>query len=218
MATVKKHPAPAKVRPKVGAKKSRNKLLATGQAYISAQPQGDPQNKLQNEIQAVVTTRTSLTALLGTRSNLKAQVTKNNGDIVVADANYQTAVGNYATAAGVFSAGDASVLANLGVAEALKPTKPADEILVAPVLKLAQGLAAGELALRCNKVAHAGAYVFEYKPEPSLPTDPWVGNVTTKLVATTVSGLAAAQLIRARVRAVGATLGPWSVEVVGRAK
>ena len=218
MSKPKKHPPPAVVRPKVGASRSRTKRLNIGQAYVSAQPQGDPQNKLATQIQAVSQTRTSLVALLGKKSDLKAQLTKNAGDIVNADSAYATALVDYASAGAVFAAGDASALSALGIAQAQTPVKTVDEILVAPVVKLAAGTADGQVICRCHSVPYAGAYQFEYKLEPSQPADPWLGNIATKLVATLVSGLAPAQLVRVRARAVGAQPGPWSVEVVGRAK
>jgi hypothetical protein len=214
----KKHPAPARVRPRVGAKNSRPKLLAVGQQYISGQASGDTQNKLTAQAQTVSTTRTSLVTLLGKRSDLKAQLATTEGAIVVADAQYGSAVTAYADAAALLAAGDASILAGLGVAAAASPIKPVDEIVAAPVLKVVQGVSSGDVKLECARVPHAGAYIFEYKLEPSQPTDPWLGNIVTKFVSTVVPGLAAAQAIRVRARAVGVTPGPWSVEVVGRAK
>jgi hypothetical protein len=101
---------------------------------------------------------------------------------------------------------------------AQSPTKPGDEVIVAPVATIVAGKNDGEATIKCHRVPSAGSYLFEYKLEPSQPTDPWLGNINTKLVSTTVSGLAPAQLLRARVRAIGAAPGPWSVEVVGRAK
>ena len=87
-----KHPAPAKVRGKVGAKKKRSALLDVGQKYISGQVQGDPGNKLAPQAGEVAQTRTSLVALLGTKSDLKAKLTKNAGDIVLADTAYTAAL------------------------------------------------------------------------------------------------------------------------------
>jgi len=218
MSNPNKHPAPAKVRPKVGGKQPRAKRLDIGQKYVSGQVQGDPQNKLAPQAQGVSQARTALAALLATRADLRAQLTRNTSAIVVADAAYSTALGTYATAAAAFSAGDASLLAVLGVDEAQKPTKPADAVIAAPVVQVAPGAADGEVKLRCGRVPHAGGYVFAYKLEPSQPADPWLGNINTKLASTTVQGLAPAQLVRARVRAVGVAPGPWSVEVVGRAR
>ncbi len=86
------------------------------------------------------------------------------------------------------------------------------------MLKVLAGAILGEAKLKCGAVPHAGSYVFQYKLEPSQPTNPWLGNISTKLVWTNVAGLAPEQLIRARVQAVGVTAGPWSTEMVGRAK
>jgi hypothetical protein len=213
-----KHPTPARVRPKVGNKKNRNALLATGQQYVSGQATADPQNKLQQQAQAVAGTRTSLVALLAKRSDLKAQLDTTQGAIVIADAQYGQALTTYAGAAATLAAGDASLLASLGVASAAPPTKSADAVIDTPVLKVGQGPAQGDAELRCKAVPHAGSYLFQYKLEPSQPTDPWLGNIATKIVSTIVHGLPPAQLIRGRVQAIGVAPGPWSVEVVGRAK
>jgi hypothetical protein len=202
----------------VGPKKSRAKLLDLGQKYVSSQATGDPQNKLQAQAQDVGAKRAAVVKLLGDKSALQAQLGKNAADLVVADVEYVGSLVAYANAASTFANGDASVLATVGVDEAAKPTKPADEVIVAPVLKVVAGAVEGTVELKCDRVPHAGAFVFEYKLEPSQPTDPWLGNITTKLAKTTVTGLAPAQLVRGRVRAVGVVPGPWSVEVVGRAK
>jgi hypothetical protein len=213
-----KHPAPARVRPKVGNRRARNKLLATGQAYISGQAAADSGGKLATQAQLVGTTRATLVTTLGKRTDLLAQLATNQSAIVTADYNYGTACTGYAGAAAALAAGNPSLLADLGVAVAQAATKLADEVIVAPVAKIVAGKNDGDATIKCHRVPGAGSYLFEYKLEPSQPTDPWLGNVSTKLVSTTVSGLAAAQLIRARVRAIGVAPGPWSVEVVGRAK
>jgi hypothetical protein len=218
MPSIIKHPAPPKVRPKVGSKRSRNALLATGQQYVSGQASADPGNKLQTLAQAVSTSRTSLVALLGTRSNLKAQLDTTQGAIVTSDAQYGEALTAYATGAAIFCNGDPSLLASLGVAQAASPTKPADETTGTPVLKVEAGPSVGAARLKCARVAYAGSYVFQYKLEPSQPTDPWLATISTKLASTIVAGLAPEQLIRARAQAVGVVAGAWSVEVVGRAK
>ena len=216
MSSGTKHPSPARVRGKVGVKRTRTQFLDLGQQYISGQIAGDPQAKLTTEVQAVVTTRTSLMALLSKRADLKATLDTTQGAIVVADAAYAKALHGYADAAADLAAGDASVLANLG-GTAAGTAKPSTAAVDAPVLTVAAGPSSGEVELSCARVPGAGAYIFEYKLEPSLVTDPWLGDLTTKLVSVMIPGLAAVQLVRARVRAVGVTAGPWSVEVVGRA-
>ncbi len=152
-----KHPAPPKVRPKVGPVKSRTIALATGQKYISGQASADPGNKLQTQAQGVSTLRTSLVALLGKRSDLQAQLASTQGAIVVCDAQYGEALTAYATGAGVFCAGDASLLASLGVAQAASPTKPSTETMGAPVLKVGPGANLGRPSSRCGRVEFAGS-------------------------------------------------------------
>jgi hypothetical protein len=213
-----KHPAPPKLRARVGPKTSRTALLATGQKYISGQATADPGNKLQTQAQSVATLRTSLVALVSKRSDLLAQMDTAQGAIVVCTAQYGEALTAYATAAASFCAGDASLLASLGVAQAASPSKPETETVDAPVLKVSAGASGGQVRLACGRVTNAGSYVFQYKLEPSQPTDPWLATIATKLASTTVGGLAPEQLIRARVQAVGITAGPWSAETVGRAK
>ncbi len=212
-----KHPPPARVRPKVGSKRNRNALLALGQKYISGQSAADPQGKLATQATAVGTTRTALVALLTKKADLTAQLDANQGAIVIADAQYGEAIAGYASAAAAYVNGDASLLANLGVDAASNPTKPGEPVGTA-VLTIKPGAQDGDAVLKCRRVPKASAYLFEYKLEPSQPTDPWLGNFTTKLASVTVPGLAPAQAIRGRVRAIGVTPGPWSVEVVGRAK
>jgi hypothetical protein len=214
----KKHPQPPRVRAKVGSKRSRTKLLALGEKYVSGQAAADPGNKLATEAKAVAAARTGLLGLVTKRSDLKAQIDTTNGAIVIADVQYADTLEAYATAAATFSIADASLLAQLGVDKVAAPTKPLDEVLGTPLLSILAGLDGGDVLFKCKRVQHAGAYLFEYKLEPSQASDPWLGNITTKLTSTTVTGLAASQLLRARVRAIGVTPGPWSAEVVGRAK
>jgi hypothetical protein len=213
-----KHPAPARVRSKVGNKRARTKLLATGQAYISGQAAADPGGKLAPQAQLVSTTRTTLVGTLAKRTDLLAQLATNQSVIVQADFAYGNACTGYAGAAAALAAGNPALLADLGVAMAQNPTKPENEVILAPVASVVAGKVDGDATIKCHRVPGAGSYLFEYKLEPSQPTDPWLGNISTKLASTTVSGLAPAQLIRARVRAIGVAPGPWSVEVVGRAK
>ena len=218
MSNPKKHPNPPRVRPRIGSTSSRPRLLDVGQKYVSGQASGDPQNKLQPQAQAVANTRTALVALLGRKSDLQGQLSSAQGAIIVARAGYLGALAAYANAAAQAANGDASVLTSLGVDTAANPSKPETEVITAPVVTVVPGANPGDVKLRCGRVPRAGAYVFEYKLEPSQPADPWLGNTSTKLVSTLVSGLAPAQLIRARARAIGVTASPWSVEVVGRAK
>lgn len=222
MSKPKKHPKPARVRPKVGIGKAKidAKLTISG-GYVAAQTANDPTKQLATEAATLSTTRTALSGALASRVSILAAKSANEATIVVAVANHDEAANAYAQAAAKVSNGDASVLATLGVAAAATGVKGAHDNVDAPTkLTVGAGVNAGDVDLKCKRVAYAGAYLFEYKLEPSLPTDPWLpqGGIMTTHVETTVSGLAEGQLVRGRVKAVGGLPGPWSAEVVGRAK
>ena len=85
----------------------------------------------------------------------------------------------------------ARLLASLGVEQAAEPTKPAAETTAAPVLQVLAGASLGAVKLKCGRVPHAGSYVFQYKLEPSQPTDPWLVTIPTKLASTIVGAAAA---------------------------
>jgi hypothetical protein len=218
----KKHPKPARVRPKTGVGKAKyNKKLDISAGYVAAQAQNDTANKLQPQAQRLVSVRTNLTALLGKRVQLQQEKNANDAAVVVAVVEHDQATNDYAQEAAIVAAGDRSVLATYGVAAAADGVRGAnDQVGVTSKLTVLPGAVSGEARLRCKKVPHAGAYLFEYKLEPSQPTDPWLpqGGILTTHVETTVGGLAPEQLLRGRVRAIGGVVGGWSEEVVGRAK
>jgi hypothetical protein len=218
----KKHPKPARVRPRTGVGKAKlNKKLDISGGYIAAQAQNDTANKLQPQAQRLVGARTNLTALLGKRVQIQQEKNANDAAIVLAVVEHDTATTDYAQEAAVIAAGDRSVLATYGVAAAADGVRGAnDQVGVTSKLAVVAGAVSGEAVLRCKKVPHAGAYLFEYKLEPSQPSDPWLpqGGILTTHVETTVGGLAPEQLLRGRVRAIGGVVGGWSEEVTGRAK
>jgi hypothetical protein len=140
---------------------------------------------------------------------------------VVGFAAHDQATMDYANAAAEVAGGDPSVLATLGVTVAAKGVKGAHDNVGAPALSVGVGVNDGDALFKCKAEPYAGAYVFQYKLEPSQITDPWLpaaGPIMTKYPHTTVSGLAPEQAVRGRVRAVGGLPGPWSAEVVGRAR
>jgi hypothetical protein len=214
--------APAPVEPKIGTLKTLNEKLARGAGYLGAQVKGDPTNKLSVQVTALSAAHQEVTAKLVTKNKLQLDVNANNLDILTAVRHLDNATIDYARAAARFADTDTVLLAALGVEAAKKGgNKAGTKVPEAPVLlAIAAGANPGEALLRCRKVARAGSYVFEYKAEQALPTDPWLpgGGIQTTFVSAMVSGLAPSQHIRARVRAIGATSGPWSEEVVGRAR
>ena len=216
-----KHPKPARVRPNVGLTRAKAaKKLDTSSGYLTAQANNDPQNKLATQAATLKTARTNLVALLGTQGQLKAQKDANDAAIVVGFAVHDQATRDYAIAAAGVAGGDASLLATLGVTAATTGVRGAHDDVGTPVLVIAAGANDGDALFKCKVVPYAGAYVFEYRLEPSQPTDPWLpqGGIMTKHAHATVSGLAKGQAIRGRARAIGGTPSAWSTEEVGRAQ
>jgi hypothetical protein len=214
-----KHPKPARVRPKVGLSRAKEATkLEISAGYLASQASNDPTNKLGPQAGTLKSTRANLVALLGTQDTIKAQTEANDAAIVVAFAAHDQATMEYANAAATIAAGDASLLATLGVAAAMSGTKGSHDEVGTPALTIAAGTNDGDVLFKCKAVPHAAAYMFEYKLEPSQPTDPWLGALVTKHAQTTVHGLPKEQAIRGRARAIGGAPGPWSAEVIGKAQ
>ena len=222
MSSSKAYTVPAQVQPVVELNTSLSAKLALGKSYLAAQQQADPQNKLGPQTTALRTSCDSIDTRLELKGELDAKAEANNAEIIRSIGPLNIALVDYGRAAARVAGTDAALLGALGVTAAKKRApKGATPVPRAPThLVISAGATPGEVVLKCRKVAHAGAYVFEYKLEPSQPTDPWLpnGGIQTMLVSATVSRLAPSQQIRARVRAIGAMVGPWSEEVVGRAR
>lgn len=216
-----KHPPPVQVHAAVDLARTRDKRLERTQTYLASQAQNDPTKQLAAEAAKLDAARKALVATLATKADIQAQADKNAADLVLADAAHDEAAKEYVFGAGKLAKNDASLLATLGPRAAKKPKKGAKKVVDAPTkLVVAPGEVDGEAAPKCARVPGAGAYKFEYKLEPSLPQDPWLppGGITTKFARTTIPDLPPNQLLRARVCAIGETAGPWSEEVVGRAR
>jgi hypothetical protein len=222
MSTSKAHTALSLVRATLELNTSTRNKLELCASFLAAQAQADPENKLGPQAAALSAAHQSLTAKFGLKIELQAKADTNNADIAIGIGQLDVALTDYTRAAARFAGSDPVVLGALGVTAAKKRSpKGAHPTPDAPTgLVIRLGARPGEAILKCRKVPYAGAYVFEYKLEPSLPAEPWLpdGGIQTKLVSATVSGLAPYQQIRARVRAIGALSSAWSEEVVGRTR
>lgn len=216
-----KHPPPVHLRPKLDRRKALDKKLAKTEVYVAAQGLADPQNKLGPEAATLAAARANVIALLGNRVDLKAKTDINEAALVIAVDAHDTAQKDYANAAARFAGSDVSLLSTLGV-ETAKPTaKIAINEVDAPTdVVIMEGANPGDAPVKCRRVAHAGSYMFQYKLEPSRPEDPWLpeGGIQTKYARTILTDLLPGQPIRVRICAIGGVTGPWSEEVVGRAR
>src|SRR5262249_2059920 len=149
----KKHPRPARVRPKTGVGKAKyDKKLAISGQYIAAQAQNDPGNKLQSQAQKLSTTRTNLTGLLGKRVQIDQQKNANDAAIVLAVVAHDDATNEFAQEAASVSGGDRSVLALYGVEAAAVGKRGAnDQVGVTEKLSILAGETQGEALFKCKK-------------------------------------------------------------------
>jgi hypothetical protein len=87
-------------------------------------------------------------------------------------------------------------------------------------LRLSPGPAPGSLVIKHSRPVGAGSFAVEYKLEPSSPEDPWIAPemLQSSSAVQQLDGLAPAQLVKVRVRALGDGWGPYSIEVLGRAR
>ena len=216
-----KHPKPPRLRPKLGLGVPFAKKDAAAQKYVAGQAKADPQNKLLALATDVANARVSVLARLKSKADIKAAADDNQAHLVIELVQLDDSMVAYAEGAASFAGADPSVLASLGVDMAAKPVRGAHDLVATTSLfTVGPGAVLGEALLKCRAVPYAGAYQFEWKLEPSQPGDPYPAQnlITTKYASARVAGLPAEQLIRGRVRAVGGSPGPWSDEVLGRAK
>lgn len=214
----KKHPKPVRVRGKIDLHQPIEKKLTKSQSYILAQTNNDPQNLLANQAAKLVQTRTALMDVIKKRENLKVQLDAAQTDVIAADADHDQAMRDYADGAAKVAGSDASLLVDLGVEAVSPPDRQVADDVAAPKLTVTPGEQDGEAIFKASRVAGAGSYEYQYKLEPSQPSDPWLPGGATKRVSFTVSGLAHEQRVRARARAIGNTPGPWSDDVIGEAR
>jgi hypothetical protein len=216
-----KVPKPVKGKISNDKSKQMTKRLEISQGYLAAQQANDPTNQLAPQVAALVASRTTLMGGLAKKPQIMAEATANEAVILTGGIAHEEAMADYVRGASKLAGTNAATLLALGVPVAARGVKGANDIVGAvEALTVGAGKSAGEAALKAKGVPHAASYIFQYKLEPSQPTDPWLPptGIITKHVSTTVTGLAPQQLIRARACAVGGAPGPWSAEVVGRAK
>ena len=223
MSISKAYTALATLRPKLELSVSLQGKLKLCASFIAAQTQADKENKLGPQVTALSAANDSILTQLEERGDLVAKLKDLDGKIARNVRQLETALEDYSRGAVKLAGNDAVLLGALGV-ESTKKRAPngAHPTPDAPTgLVIQLGARPGEVLFKCHRSRYAGAYVFQYKLEPSLPTDPWLPDgegLLTRRVSATVSGLAPSQMLRARVRAIGDQSSVWSEEVLGQAR
>jgi hypothetical protein len=197
--------------------------LSLGGTFMTAQNQAAPPlgALVATQAAAVKQTHDTLVQKVAERKVLEDSITVKDGEITTAVQLYDTALQDYALGAVKAADGDVIALQTLGVtpvgttrSKISGPPKAPDKIRLLP------GPAPGSLVVKHSRPAGSGSFAVEYKLEPSHPEDRWqaLEALQSKAAVHHLDGLAPAQLVRVRVRALGDGWGPYSVEAVGRAQ
>jgi hypothetical protein len=197
--------------------------LSLGETYVTAQDRADPLlgGKVAAQAAAVKQAHDTLAQKVADRKGLEDTILVKDGEIVSAIQDYDTALQDYALGAVKAADGDVVVLQTLGVTPASitrsKITGPPE----APEnVRIAAGPTPGSLIVKHSRPAGSGSFAVQYKLEPSKPEDSWEApeSLQSRSTVHQLGGLAPAQLVRIRVRALGDGWGPFSEEVMGRAQ
>jgi len=231
MSGKKKNAAPRQVRAKKGTSGKKSTVAdkkALGAKYVAAQGASPSGAKVATEATAVGAALSTLSTLELARPPLVAALDKNTGDTLTAETTLDGALDGYARASAKVAGTDASVLASLGVDEVAK--RSAETTGPAPVptdATLKEGKVSGSALGKWKRPPQVGAFQAQYKLEPlpnapaGTPAPDWMppgdGFATTK-VEWVITGLPPAAALRLRVRAIGAEVGPWCDEVLGKAR
>lgn len=196
--------------------------LGLGGTYMTAQAQAAAPlgEKVAAQAATLKQMHDTLVKKVAERKTLDDLIVVKDGEITAAVQDYDAALQEYALGAVKAADGDVVTLTTLGVTPA---TTSKSKIVGPPEaprnVRVLAGPAPGSLIVKHSRPAGSGSFAVQYKLEPSQPEDPWQAPeaLQSKSAVHELDGLAAAQLVRVRVRALGDEWGPFSVEVVGRA-
>ncbi len=227
--TKKKSGSPPKARGKMGDLRKTTAKLKKVNEYLAAQPNSPAGSQVATQATALKAALSTYTGAAATYVTAKAAADKAESDEVAADAALDTSVKNYVNAGNEVAAGDADVLKSLAIdAAALRSAAPAGPPPAPATLTIAEGEVSGETKLKWGpRPLGVAAFVVQYKLEALPPGSPagtpapdWspVGGYHTKKLEWVVDGLPPAAAIRGRVQSIGDELGPWSDDVLGKAR
>lgn len=197
--------------------------LSLGETFITAQHRAETTlgAKVTTQATAVKQTRDALVLKVAERKELQDAIIVKDGEVTAAVQRYDMALQDYAMGAAKAADGDVITLQTLGVTPvAISRPRRTGPPKAPEKIRLLPGPASGSLLIKHSRPAGAGSFAVQYKLEPSRPEDPWQAPETlqSKAPVQQLDGLAPGQLVRVRVRALGAGWGPYSEEVLGRAQ
>jgi hypothetical protein len=217
---------PSKLKAKTGMSgKTQAECLNESGAKLAAQAQSPAGTLIAAEATALKTSRDALVSKNEALTTVHAEYERAQREVVNAEAEHIDAIETYARRAAIIAKGDITVLQSLGVEAAAtqripRAQGPAD---VPANLRVLPGEDSGSTIVKWARPRGAGAFLAQYKlesPAEDAPSSDWLpaeGFATTK-VEWWIENLPPAAHLRVRVRSIGAEIGPWSEEVLGRAR
>lgn len=221
-----KNQPPPKVRPKAGTSgKTGTQKLDLGKECLAAQAQSPVGSQIATEAAALKAARDAVIARGEELTNLRAELDKKQLELRTAESDLDTAIENYAHEAANIAKDDPSVLLGLGVEAAATQRAPRAEgpAEMPSNVRVLLGEDSGTVIVKWTRPIGAGAFLAQYKLEPQAagaPPSDWspAEGFATKKVEWAIDNLPPAAHVRVRVRSIGAEVGPWSEEVLGRAR
>jgi hypothetical protein len=203
-------------------------LLTRAQDMVSAQGTSSVGASLAPEAAAVKAAIATVQAKTLAQHNAAAVLATADSDVVDAVTDLVSSMTDFTNKALKVSKNDPKLLASLAVPSLPTVRGPKDTGPAAAVtgINLAEGTLSGDLDCKWARPKGAAAFVLQYKVEPAGPPQPgtqapdWLPGegYFTKNIDWTITGLPPAASVRVRIRAIGAQVGPWSDEVLGKAR
>jgi hypothetical protein len=221
-----KNQLPPKVKPKTGtSRKTREQKLDLSKERLAAQALSPAGSEIAAEATALKAARDSVMARSQEVTEIKAALDKKERELRLAEADHDTAIEVYAYRAGIIAKDDPIVLQSLGVEALTTQRAPRDEgpADMPANLRVVPGADSGSAIMKWSRPDGAAAFLAQYKLESQAadaPATDWFPSdgFATKKVEWTIDNLPPAAHLRGRVRAIGAEVGPWSEEALGRAR
>jgi hypothetical protein len=205
--------------------KSGPEQLDQSGGYLAAQAESPVGPQLAVEATALKASRDALLARDDELTLIKATYDSKLLEVVKAWDDHANAIDTYGRRAVIIAKGDRAVLQGLGVEFiSLQRGPRVKGPVYAPTnIRVLAGEDSGSVIVKWVRPRGAGAFLAQYKLEPLSPDAPptdWfpAEGFATKNVEWSIDNLQPIAQVRVRVRAIGAQIGPWSEEALGRAR
>jgi hypothetical protein len=205
--------------------KSEPEQLDQSAGYLAAQAESPVGAQIAAEATALKAGRDALLAREDELTVIKATYDSKFVDVVKAWDDHANAIDTYARRAVIIAKGDPAVLQGLGVEILTIQRGPRDQgpASTPTNLRVLPGEDSGSVSVRWARPRGAAAFLAQYKLEPlseGAPPSDWLPaeGFATKNLEWSIDNLQPSAQVRVRVRAIGAQIGPWSEEALGRAR